>query len=44
MNSASNFDAAVNALQLADGGGTVRGGEGSWRLSKNGKGRGLYLI
>lgn len=38
MDSASNLDAAANALQLADGGGIVYGGEGNWRLSKNRKG------
>jgi hypothetical protein len=44
MDSASNLNAAANALQLADGGGTVRGGEGRWKLSKNRKGRGLCLM
>ena len=43
MDSASDLDAAANALQVMDGGGTVRGGGVSWKLSKNRKGKGPYL-
>jgi hypothetical protein len=43
MDSASNLDADVNTLQVADGGGTVCGGGESRKLSKNGKVRSPYL-
>ena len=44
MDSASDLDAAANALQVAvDCGGTVRGGGVSRKLSKNRKGRSPYL-
>ena len=43
MDSASDLDAAANALQVADGGGTVRGGGVSRKLSKNRKGKSPYL-
>ena len=43
MDSASDLDAAANALQVADGGGTVSGGGVNRKLSKNRKGRSPYL-
>jgi len=43
MDLASDLDATANALQVADGGGVVRGGLLSRKLSKNRKGRSPYL-
>ena len=43
MDSASDLDAIANAFQVADGDGTVRDGEVSWKLSENRKGRSPYL-
>ena len=43
MDSASDLDVAVNVLRVADGGGTVRGGGVSLKLSNNRKWRSPYL-
>ena len=43
MDSASDLDAAVNVLQVADGGGKVHGGGVSRKLSKNRMGKSPYL-